>query len=322
MPDRLVSARGMRLNLGVGRPPPRRSRNAHVSELFPPFQPDRDEPRRRRFKPIPFRLLAPNLITLLGLALGLTGMRLVIEGKLEMGVVCVLIAAALDGVDGRLARFLKGTSRFGAQLDSLADFVNFGVVPAVVLYHFALKDLKNFGWLVCIVFAISMCLRLARFNVMIDDPNRPDWQKNFFTGMPAPAGAVTVMLPLYLHFLDVPMTGVAMALLIALYVLACAFLTISTVPMFAGKTLGVKVPRPWVAPIFVAVILVVGLIVAYPFEALTFIVFAYFAAIPLSVASYRAQERQDALAGVQTNAGAVLAAGGEEQPSNPPDKPA
>jgi CDP-diacylglycerol---serine O-phosphatidyltransferase len=259
-----------------------------LSELFPPFQPDRDEPKKRRFRPIPFRLLVPNLITLLGLALGLTGMRLAIEGRLEMGVVCILAAAALDGVDGRLARFLKGTSRFGAQLDSLADFVNFGVVPAVVLYHFALKDLRNFGWIVCIIFAIAMCLRLARFNVMIDDPDRPDWQKNFFTGMPAPAGAVTVMLPLYLHFLDVPMEGRAIAILIALYVLACAFLTISTVPMYAGKTLGAKVPRGLVAPIFVGVILAVGLVFAYPFEMLSLIVIGYFAAIPLSVRRYRA----------------------------------
>ncbi len=263
-----------------------------MSELFPPFQPDKDEPKKRRFKPIPFRLLAPNLITLMGLALGLTGMRLATEGKLELGVVCVLIAAALDGVDGRLARFLKGTSRFGAQLDSLADFVNFGVVPAVILYHFILKDLKNFGWIICLLFAISMCLRLARFNVMIDDPSRPDWQKNFFTGMPAPAGAVTSMLPLYLHFLGVPVAPYG-AVLVAAYLLICAFLTISTVPMYAGKTLGTKVPRNWVAPIFVIVILAVALVVAYPFEALSLIVISYFSAIPLSIRRFKTLEQED-----------------------------
>lgn len=263
-----------------------------MSELFPPFQPDRDEPKRRRFKPIPFRLLAPNLVTLLGLALGLTGMRLAIEGKLELGVVCVLIAAALDGVDGRLARFLKGTSRFGAQLDSLADFVNFGVVPAVILYHFVLKDLKNFGWIISIIFAIAMCLRLARFNVMLDDPNRPDWQKNFFTGMPAPAGAVTAMLPLYLHFLGVPVVPYG-AVPVGIYLLFCAFLTISTVPMYAGKTLGAKVPRNWVAPIFISVTLAIALVVAYPFEMLSLIVIGYFAAIPLGIQKFRALERAD-----------------------------
>ena len=263
-----------------------------MSELFPPFQPDRDEPKKRRFQPIPFRLLAPNLITLLGLALGLTGMRLALEGKLELGVVCVLIAAALDGVDGRLARFMNGTSRFGAQLDSLADFVNFGVVPAVILYHFVLKDLKNFGWIICIIFAIAMCLRLARFNVMIDDPNRPEWQKNFFTGMPAPAGAVTVMLPFYLYFLGVPVVDYG-APFVALYTLALAFLTISTVPMYAGKTLGSRVPRAMVAPILLAVIVVVALLVAYPFEVLSLIVIAYFALVPIGVSRYRMLQRAD-----------------------------
>ncbi len=285
-----------------------------LSELFPPFQPDKDEPKKRRFKPIPFRLLAPNLITLLGLALGLTGMRLAVEGKLELGVVCVLIAAALDGVDGRLARFLKGTSRFGAQLDSLADFVNFGVVPAVILYHFVLKDLKNIGWIICIIFAIAMCLRLARFNVMIDDPHRPEWQKNFFTGMPAPAGAVTAMLPLYLHFLGVPISPYG-AVFVAVYLLFCAFLTISTVPMYAGKTLGAKVPRHLVAPIFLGVILAIALVVAYPFEMLSLIVVGYFATIPLSVRAFKALEKADRDAAIRVQNAAVTASAGEPGPA-------
>lgn len=105
-----------------------------MSDLFPPFEPERVEPRRARFKAIPFRLIAPNLVTLLALCLGLTAMRLVVEGKLEMATICILVAAALDGVDGRLARALKGTSRFGAELDSLSDFVNFGVATGFVLW--------------------------------------------------------------------------------------------------------------------------------------------------------------------------------------------
>lgn len=278
-----------------------------MSELFPPFQPDKDEPKKRRFKPIPFRLLAPNLITLLGLALGLTGMRLAIDGKLELGVTCIIFAAALDGVDGRLARFLKGTSRFGAELDSLADFVNFGVVPAVVLYHFVLKQLHNVGWIICIIFAIAMCLRLARFNVMIDDPDRPEWKKNYFTGMPAPAGAITVMLPLYLHFLGLPVQAYG-AVFVAAYVLALAVLTISTVPMFAGKTLGRKIPRQMVAPIFLGVIVAIALVVAYPFEMLSLIVIAYFAGIPFSVSRFRMLERADERAAAERAAVARAAA--------------
>jgi CDP-diacylglycerol--serine O-phosphatidyltransferase len=264
-----------------------------MSDLFPPFEPERVESRRARFKPIPFRLLAPNVVTLLALCLGLTAMRLVVEGKLETATICILIAAALDGVDGRLARLLKGTSRFGAELDSLSDFVNFGVATGYVLWIFVLHDLKSFGWIVVLTLACAMALRLARFNVMIDDPNRPDWQKNFFVGMPAPAGAITAMLPLYLQFIGVPVADYG-APFVGLYILFIAFLTISRIPCYAGKTLGTRVPRDRVLPIFVAVVVVAGLLFAYPFEMLTFVVIVYLGLIPASVARYRKLEREHA----------------------------
>jgi CDP-diacylglycerol--serine O-phosphatidyltransferase len=266
-----------------------------MSDLFPPFEPERVESKRARFKPIPFRLIAPNVITLLALCLGLTAMRLVVEGKLETATICILIAAALDGVDGRLARMLKGTSRFGAELDSLSDFVNFGVATGYVLWIFVLHDLKSFGWIIVLTLACAMALRLARFNVMIDDPNRPEWQKNFFVGMPAPAGAITAMLPLYLHFIGVPVQDYG-AVPVGLYILFIAFLTISRIPCYAGKTLGTRIPRDRVLPIFVAVVVVAGLLFAYPFEVLALIVIAYLALIPLSAARYRKLEREDAAA--------------------------
>jgi CDP-diacylglycerol--serine O-phosphatidyltransferase len=262
-----------------------------MSDLFPPFEPERIESKPARFKPIPFRLLAPNVVTLLALCLGLTAMRLVVEGKLETATICILIAAALDGVDGRLARLLKGTSRFGAELDSLSDFVNFGVATGYVLWIFVLHDLKSFGWIIVLTLACAMALRLARFNVMIDDPNRPDWQKNFFVGMPAPAGAITAMLPLYLQFIGVPVADYG-ALPVGLYILFIAFLTISRIPCYAGKTLGTRVPRDRVLPIFVAVVVVAGLLFAYPFEVLALIVVAYIALIPVSAARYRKLERE------------------------------
>lgn len=262
-----------------------------MSDLFPPFEPEQAESKRTRFKAIPFRLIAPNVITLLALCLGLTAMRLVVEGKLESATIFILIAAALDGVDGRLARMLKGTSRFGAELDSLSDFVNFGVATGYVLWIFVLHDLRSFGWIIVLTLACAMALRLARFNVMIDDPNRPDWQKNFFVGMPAPAGAITAMLPLYLHFIGVPVQDYG-ALLVGIYILFIAFLTISRIPCYAGKTLGTRVPREKVLPLFVAVVVVAGLLFAYPFEMLTLIVLAYLALIPISVARYRKLERE------------------------------
>ena len=266
-----------------------------MSDLFPPFEPERLEPKRARFKSIPFRLIAPNLVTLLALCLGLTAMRLVVEGKLETATICILIAAALDGVDGRLARLLKGTSRFGAELDSLSDFVNFGVATGYVLWIFVLHDLKSFGWIIVLTLACAMALRLARFNVMIDDPDRPEWQKNFFVGMPAPAGAITAMLPVYLHIIGVPVQEYG-ALPVAIYILFIAFLTISRIPCYAGKTLGTRIPRTQVLPIFVAVVIVAGLLFAYTFEVLTVVVLAYLALIPVSVARYRKLERAHALA--------------------------
>lgn len=264
-----------------------------MSELFPPFAPDPNEPRRRRFKPIPFRVIAPNLVTLLALCSGLTAIRLAYEGRLEPAVLLIIAAGVLDGIDGRLARLLKGTSRFGAELDSLSDFVCFGVAPALILHGFILHNLRGVGWIVALVFAIASGLRLARFNVMLDDPNRPEWKKNFFVGMPAPAGAVTALLPIYLHFLGVPI-GFAAAPPALIYVLFVAFMMVSTLPTYSGKTMGKRVPRHWVLPLFVVTVAVVGLVVSFPFEMLTLVTVAYLASIPVVVGHYRRLEREAA----------------------------
>jgi CDP-diacylglycerol--serine O-phosphatidyltransferase len=258
--------------------------------MFPPLDPDRLEAPRRRFRAIPVRVLAPNLITLLSLCAGLTAIRLAIEGKLEWALGAIVFAAILDGVDGRLARMLKGQSKFGAELDSLADFVNFGVVPALILYFWGLKDLRGAGWIACLVFAICMCLRLARFNVMAEDPNKPIWAGNFFTGVPAPAGAIIVMLPIYLNLL-----GVAkFSFLAFLYVLFVSFLLVSTLPVFSGKRIGKRVPPEMVLPIFVVVVLFVALLVSYPWEVLSVGSFLYLAALPLGWFSYQNYKRKDA----------------------------
>ena len=261
-----------------------------MSDLFPPFAPDPNEPRKRLFKPVPVRVIIPNIITLIALCLGLTAIRLAFEGRYEPAVVAIVVAALLDGIDGRVARMLKGTSRFGAELDSLADFVNFGVTPALILYSFLLNELKAIGWIAVLVFAIAMVLRLARFNVMLDDPHRPEWKKNFFTGMPAPAGALTSMLPLYLSFLGVPM-GTAAAPIALVYLLGLAFLMVSTIPVYSGKTIGLRVPRHWVLPIFVLSAAVFGLLANFPWEMLTAITVLFLASIPLSVMRYRQLDR-------------------------------
>jgi CDP-diacylglycerol--serine O-phosphatidyltransferase len=257
-----------------------------MSELFQPFVPE-PEPRRRLFnRPVPFRVIAPNLITLVALCLGLTAIRLAYEGRLQPAVIAIVVAALLDGVDGRLARLLKGTSRFGAELDSLADFVNFGVAPALVLYSFVLHEAHAVGWTVALVFAIAMGLRLARFNVMIEDPDRPEWKKDFFVGMPAPAGAGTALLPIYLHFLGVPVTD-GFAPVVLAYVLVIALLMVSTVPTYSGKTMGKRIPRDWVLPLFVLTVAIFGLIVSFPFEALVVVTLLYWGTIPFGIAHYR-----------------------------------
>src|SRR6201991_3480640 len=187
-----------------------------------PFDPASTE-RRRRFRPIPVRMLVPNFITLLAICAGLTAIRLSIEGRMSLAVYAIVFAAALDGIDGRVARMIKGQSKFGAELDSLADFVNFGVAPGLMLYFWQLHELNNVGWIAAMIFAISGGLRLARFNDSMDDPNRPAFAAAFFTGVPAPAGALLVLLPIYLSFLGAPKLP---TVLIALYTLLVAFLMV------------------------------------------------------------------------------------------------
>jgi len=262
---------------------------------FSPFDPRPLEDKRPRFRLIPVRMLLPNLITLLALCAGLTAIRLAVEDKLEWAVAAIVFAALLDGIDGRIARLLKGTSRFGAELDSLADFVNFGVAPALILYFWGLHQLGNLGWIAAMVFALSTGLRLARFNVMVDDPNKPAWAAKFFTGIPAPAGAITVLLPIYIYFLGVPRLP-GTALLTFLYTFAIAVLMVSRLPVFSGKRVGKRISPEMVLPVFVTVVLFFALLISYPWVVLTIGTVCYLASLPVGYLSYRRHERKDAAA--------------------------
>lgn len=242
-----------------------------------------DRPHERtllRHRKIPVRALVPNFFTLLSLCAGLTAIRMAIELKFETALILVAAAALIDGIDGRLARALKVPSRFGAELDSLADTVNFGVAPALLLYIWGMGGMKGFGWVAALVFACCMALRLARFNSALDT-EKPKWQGNYFTGIPAPAGAITVLLPFYLDgsgLIDVR----AYPFLIALYVLAVAFMLVSTIPTWSGKLLGERISRELVLPIFAGLALVVGLLWTYPYVTLSVLVFLYLCLIPIS----------------------------------------
>jgi CDP-diacylglycerol--serine O-phosphatidyltransferase len=265
----------------------------YIAAMRIPSDPDLFEARKRRFKAIPVRTLVPNLITLLALCAGLTAIRLAFEQKLDWALAAIVFAAVLDGIDGRLARLLKGTSKFGAELDSLADFVNFGVAPALILYFWGLHELKSAGWIAALVFAICASLRLARFNVMIDDPNRPAWAGNYFTGMPAPLGAITVLLPIYVFFLGAPLSRF-MIWFTFFYTLAMAALMVSRLPVFSGKRVGKRVRPEMVLPVFVVVVLLIALLISYPWEFLTVSTLIYLATLPLGYLSYRKQEEAEA----------------------------
>jgi CDP-diacylglycerol--serine O-phosphatidyltransferase len=252
------------------------------------------ERRRLRFRNIPIRVVLPNLVTLLALSMGLTAIRYASEGKFDTAVTAVIAAAVLDGLDGRLARALKGTSRFGAELDSLADFVDFGVAPALLLYFWSLHEIKGLGWFAALVFAIACALRLARFNVTVDQPGRPAWHSDFFVGMPAPAGAITVLLPLYLHLSVAELPGSrAFVPFFIVYVLGIAFLMASRIPHLSGKRIG-RIPRDSVILVLFGVGVSALLLAIYPMETLVLASLAYLATIPLGMRRYNALARQEA----------------------------
>jgi CDP-diacylglycerol--serine O-phosphatidyltransferase len=249
-----------------------------MSNIFPPVDPyDGAKGSRGRFRAIPVRAILPNLVTLLSLSAGLTAIRLTFEERYELAIYFILASAVLDGLDGRIARFLRSTSRFGAELDSLSDFLAFGVAPAVLMFGWLLHNVKSFGWLTALVFAIAGALRLARFNAALDR-EKPAWQGNFFTGVPAPAGALSVLLPLYLAQAGVTIPPEATPIVIA-YVLLIAFLMVSRIPTFSGKKLG-RVRRDLVLPLLVGLVVTVALIASFPFEMLAVLTVGYLMTVP------------------------------------------
>ncbi|MDE1974549.1 MAG: phosphatidylcholine/phosphatidylserine synthase, partial [Hyphomicrobiales bacterium] len=253
--------------------------------------PTEGQRRQRRFRRIPVRTLAPNLVTLLALCAGLTAIRMAFENRYGLALAAIVFAAFLDGIDGRLARLLKGTSRFGAELDSLSDFVNFGVAPGLILYFWDLHDLKSAGWIAAMAFAICAGLRLARFNVMIDDPERPAWASNFFVGVPAPAGAIIVLLPIYAAFLGLPRTHI-LTWATLIYTVLVAGLMVSRLPVFSGKRVGTRVPPDLVAPVVSVLVIFVALLIAYPWIILAAGTLVYLVSLPFGWLSYRGYVRR------------------------------
>lgn len=251
--------------------------------------PEKLPARQRRFAKVPIRFLLPNIITLLAVCSGVTAIRLATEDRYELAVAAVILACLLDALDGRVARMLKGASKFGAELDSLADFVNFGVAPAMLLYMWSLHELKNIGWIVALGLAISCALRLARFNVAIDDPEKPPFAGKFFSGIPAPAGALLAMAPMYLGFLGLITDGASAAPFILPFVALVAMGIVSRLPTYSGKGSGQQISRDKALPIVISTVFAMIILITYPWEMLTFLAIVYVAMIPISMRSYHTQ---------------------------------
>lgn len=257
---------------------------------FAPYDPGKDSHRSHtRLRDIPVRMLVPNVLTLLAICSGLTAIRFAIEGRMELALGAIILAAVLDGIDGRVARFLKSSTPFGAQMDSLADFVNFGVAPAMLLYFTLLDELRPLGWVAALIYAICGCLRLARFNVQLDIPNKPAFQSDFFVGVPAPAGAMVVLLPLYLVELGLE-ESLFIDILATIYVVFVGYLMVSNIPTYSGKSLGKRIPNNLGLPIILLAVVLVAMLLSYPWQSLTLAAVLYLAFIPFGVRYYNKLE--------------------------------
>ena len=251
--------------------------------------------RRPRLRSLPVNSLIPNILTVISLCAGLTAIRFSLNGNFDLAVLAIVFAGVMDGLDGRLARLLKGVTRFGAELDSLADFLSFGVAPVFVLYHWSLNSFGGFagmGWIAVLAYAVCCALRLARFNTMADDHHQqPGWTQNFFVGVAAPAAAGVAILPLVLVFQFPALEGVLRSpYLLAPYTMALAALMVSRVPTVSLKRL--RVQRTYVLPILLVVGFGVASLTSYPWITLGLFGIAYLVSIPITAMRYVQLEKQ------------------------------
>lgn len=240
---------------------------------------------------IPLRAVVPNAITAMALCSGLSGIRFAIAGDWDVAIAMIMIAAVLDGMDGRIARMLNGSSRFGAELDSLSDVIAFGVAPAVILHLWSLQFWPRFGWIFALAYAVCMALRLARFNARIDVEDQPHKSAGFLTGVPAPAGAALLLLPILLWLAsDRQWTWLQDFRLVAPWAAAVAFLVISSLATYSWTSFRLRRRVRLEAIVFIAI--VGGALLTAPWETLSVLALLYLALIPFSILSYAKVKRQ------------------------------
>ncbi|MEY3189303.1 MAG: hypothetical protein RIR82_35 [Pseudomonadota bacterium] len=229
------------------------------------------------------RYVIPSIISILGLCVGLSSIKFALNSQFEHAVIAITIASIIDAIDGRIARLIKGTSKFGAELDSLIDFINFGVAPAITVYIWILKDLGNIGWLLVLFHSVACCLRLARFNLG-SKMNNEKWRENFFTGVPSPAGAGILLLPLILLLSEFS-SNYDYRTLAIIFIIASTFLMISKIPTYSLK--GIKVSRPFLIFLLLLIATYFGFLIHYPFNTLLFTGCLYLLLIPISFIHFK-----------------------------------
>ena len=248
-------------------------------------------PKRERIKGQSFNRMIPNILTMLALCAGLTALRFGLEENWEAAVISIVVAGVLDALDGRIARLLRGTSKFGAELDSLSDFVGFGVAPALLLFLWTMKDAGPIGWVLVLLYTVCCALRLARFNTNIDGPDLPAWAKNFFVGVPAPAGGGLVLLPLIISF-QLEADFIRQPTLVGIVILIVSCLLVSRLPTYSFKKF--RVPHRFVLLTMLIVGMIAALSVSAPWLTLTIMLGLYIVSLLFSPRSFRKLSREAA----------------------------
>jgi CDP-diacylglycerol--serine O-phosphatidyltransferase len=253
--------------------------------------------RHKRPEWLHINKMIPNFLTILAISAGMSAIRFGLEDRWEHAALSIFAAAILDALDGRVARILKGASKFGAELDSLSDFISFGVAPAMMLYLWAMQDFGPFGWMLTLLFSVSMALRLARFNTMLEVDNLPAWTSNFFAGVPAPAAAGLVLMPMILSFI-VGDDFFRSPFLISFYLIGVSALVVSSIPTFSFKK--IKVPTKQVLPFMVIATALVAALVSAPWMTLSGVLIGYLATIPFSIKNYRKRTEEEPILAAKT----------------------
>ena len=235
------------------------------------------------------RVILPNMLTLIGVCIGLTSIRFALSGEFHLAIIAIIFAALIDGLDGRIARLIKGTSKVGKELDSLTDMISFGVAPAFIMYFWKLNTLGRFGWLVCLIYVICVALRLARFNV--NSNQEPSWKDNFFEGVPSPAGGILVLTPLIFNLSGFDLWTINYDIIVPIFFISTSLLLISKFPSYSFKK--IVIPRKTRIFLLFSIVLFFGLLLIYPFIVISISSLVYLLLLPISFFHYRKLKMQN-----------------------------